>query len=184
LDIEWNIKIEAIDMLHFMTSIALFKGVPQEECQLTFCDLDSLPSEEAIDYVFNIDVTKGNRHTLANIGQLIFADEVSFFAIDYMLRASGLTATEVSAVYIAKYTLNEFRYENGYDLGVYNKFIELTDDSGKRVIEDNAFLEVIVTEFINDPDMLLEQIPAIVRNTMEDLLSKNGVDVPGLDNIG
>lgn len=141
----WNIKIEAIDMLHFMASNVYFNGVLKEEENL---NLGYDNQEEAHKELFSNDRID-RKKALKLISMLL--EEENFENINYVMKSVGLLKDEISAIYIAKYTLNEIRWEGGY---LYGNYIKMKEEG----LEDNYFLKEIVDSFKNDPSKTLEDI--------------------------
>ena len=140
----WNIKIEAIDILHFIASILLIDGFDKKEKMLIGAKdrykKKLLPKEEK----FNISYA-------LELFQDISKNKDLITVLNKLMSSVDLSAEEISAIYIAKYYLNEIRWSNGYSDGTYQK---------KRYegLEDNVFLKDIVEDFLSNPKLLLSDI--------------------------
>lgn len=123
-----NVKVEAIDLLHFVIS---------EHIQFCYTNnpkgLDlSFTIGEFSDYFREIDVY--DNFNESNIGKLInhlnYDQFDRFFIMKQIFKQLGMSNKDVYIAYIVKNCLNKFRQEHGYKTGEYIK-----DWNGK---EDNV----------------------------------------------
>lgn len=175
----WNIKIEAIDALHFYLS-----GMHQLMQQKLDGEFDPQIYKEhflGTDVMDLIDETltaqapkmlkkekELNYETfMATLGDMIKLrelDDVSpehvkqyiYFFINQLMVSIRLTSLEVSAIFSAKCELNKIRSSSGYKEGKWKK----VDDG----VEDNQKLEELVNEFLEDKEMSLAKLRKNVRN--------------------
>lgn len=164
----WNVKIELIDMIHFLTSnIALNGGVNNLDAEKFF----GFKSDEVVSTEIFVDGNPENgvdRQKSFDILKDIINNEESFDSIDFYVRSCGLTANEISSIYIAKYTLNEIRWEGGYALNQYKKMKDgYIDDNGNIVdgVEDNVFLKKLVENYNANENMTLGELRESVIKT-------------------
>lgn len=139
-------KLELVDMLHFMLSIAVYEEARFRKLSSGLDDAyheeiggaisDRIEDRLASNYeegrvskhVANINLQAAN-FQLGNIVNVSSMFE-SFF---YCCKAVGFSFTEMYEAYVGKNALNIFRYTNGFFDGTYNKQWNidgvLTDDS-------------------------------------------------------
>ena len=154
----WNLKIEAIDMLHFMASAALLKGISDEDASY---ELGYQNNEKTMP-IFDDKHAFINRDYAVELLNRVVTSSHDVKVIDEAMKCVGLEADEISAIYIAKYTLNEIRWAGGYDEGTYKKMKE-------NGVEDNVFLKAIVDKFKTDESLKLGDLSQLVRETMAEL---------------
>jgi len=161
----WNVKIEAIDMLHFLSSnISIEEREPTEDDD-KFLGFDNNISTDL--FVDNNPDNGADRLRAFNIIKAIVNEDESYNLINDIMKSCGLTSDEISSIYIAKYTLNEIRWEGGYALDKYKKMKSgYIDDNGNEVeaVEDNVFLKRLVETFQSNPDMTLGDLRDSVFN--------------------
>jgi dUTP pyrophosphatase len=182
----WNVKIEVIDALHFLTSAHIL-AIREKTKDLTSnhqteidqqlveignnmflgTDIISLAGggytqniitddgwvdyDTFVEMILDMSVyTRNQDYTYLDVFRLSFAHLLSLVA------SIGLTSLEVSAVYIAKKTLNEIRQSSGYKDGSYVKV--------ENGVEDNQRLKSLVDDFIADETMTLNKLSRNVRN--------------------
>lgn len=168
----WNVKIELIDMLHFMASNVAMNDALTEKDSLKV--LGFLTGENVTKSLFiEDDETKGTdrSYALSIIRDIVNKDE-TFEIINHAMRSGGLEASEISSIYIAKYTLNEIRWEGGYALNQYKKMKSgYIDENGNEVeaVEDNVFLKELVDIFKKDETMTLNDLRESVLKTLKEL---------------
>ena len=155
----WNAKIEAIDMVHFLVSASMLSDKNDSNKDFTDCPC-----------VDNITFRKGYRDNLLESD--FHVRQISFQILKKITKGEYVKALtqifdflqmrneEVSAIYMAKYTLNEFRWKSGYG-DTYKKVSE----SG---IEDNQLLEGVVDKFLKDDSVMLSEIPNLVLKVVEE----------------
>lgn len=168
----WNIKIELIDMLHFMISNVEMRGdISDSEATKVLGFLEG----EAIDkdFFYNGNENDGSdRDRSMEIFKKLVNDDYSFDFINEVVKGGGLEANEISSIYIAKYTLNEIRWAGGYALDNYKKMKSgYIDENGNQIeaVEDNVFLKQLVDEFKNDSNMTLNDLRENVLNKLNNL---------------
>lgn len=145
----WNEKIEVIDILHFHLSINLLAGVTKnDDCCLGYLDKSNVRTN-MFDYDGTLDHNTFARHTR----NLLTMDTP--YAINELLLSVGLTAEEVSSIYVAKAELNFIRQEDGYKDGTY---VKVNDG-----MEDNQRLKLIVENFLEDNTLSLTDVKTNVR---------------------
>ncbi len=162
----WNVKIELIDALHFLTSNIVLSNALNEENTVKF--LGYLDDEEPQNPLF-IDGSTENgvkRLDSLNFIRAIVNEDESFEMINDLMKSCGLKAYEISAIYIAKYALNEIRWAGGYALDQYKKMKKgYTDENGNDVVmEDNVFLLSLVNKFQENSDMTLLELRESVHD--------------------
>jgi len=138
----WNLKVEAIDILHFALSVLILNGYQNHyECS---GDLNwgYMPNEIVRVKISSDDGQLNHKEFIASaLSMLGSSTEVAY---DAFFRSVGMTAEEISAIYIAKSTLNEIRQHQGYKSGDYTRV-----KGGK---DDNEWLEGIVNDYIASPN--------------------------------
>lgn len=168
----WNVKIELIDMLHFLTSNVALHNSLEEDCKDKV--LGFTAEEVATKELFNNNnENEGtNRLNSFNIIKSVVNENENYELINYIVRSGGLEAREISAIYIAKYTLNEIRWKGGYALNQYKKMKSgFVDENGNQVeaVEDNVFLKSLVDSFKENENMTLGDLRDSVFNTLDNL---------------
>ena len=165
----WNVKIEAIDMLHFLaSSVSLNKSVNVDNFSLNLGH-EGKPTSELF---INGDPNEGtDRNKAFDIIKTIATIEDDYTFINYIMKECGLTTNEISAIYIAKYTLNEIRWAGGYALDQYKKYKSgYINDEGVEVegVEDNVFLKRLVDKFEENKEMTLGDLRESVLEVFHD----------------
>lgn len=164
----WNVKIEAIDMLHFLSSNIKLNGNLTENEGSKFLGFEGEFSTEL--FADNNPNNGADRNISFDIIKSIVNEEENYEMIDYIMKSCGLTADEISSIYVAKYTLNEIRWQGGYALDQYKKMKNgYIDESGKTIdgVEDNVFLKSLVDTFQKDENMTLGELRKAVFKTFE-----------------
>lgn len=155
----WNLKIEAIDILHFMLSAVSinesYKGLENNVVGL----------KEGEDYIESLivdDVLKGykrvNRVVLVKCFRKLLSANVSPEDINYFMCCAGLSSSEITAIYAAKYRLNQIRWENDYG-GSYKKV--------NNGIEDNQLLKDVVEKYLSNDNLRIKDIFSMVDKIFE-----------------
>lgn len=157
----WNIKIELIDMLHFMISnVAMRDSIKDNEANKVLGFKEDEKIVKA--FFYDNDENKGaDRDVSMDIFKALVNDEYDFDFINEVVKGGGLESNEISSIYIAKYTLNEIRWEGGYALNQYKKMKSgYVDENGNAVeaVEDNVFLKELVDDFKNNETMTLKEL--------------------------
>lgn len=144
-----NARIEAVDIMHFLTSQVL---VFQHENEFD----DMAMAETWIDSSKLDDLTVGDLHMIENLMAATYTMDVAvcsdlFFIICERLNIGPNLMREL---YVGKNTLNVFRQKNGYKEGTYVKMWDMEDG----LKEDNEVLRGIMKEFpnLNHNDLLIE----------------------------
>lgn len=157
----WNIKIELIDMLHFMISnVAMKDSVTEDEAQKVL----GFKNSELVkkDFFYNGNENDGSdREVSMQIITRLCNDTYDFDFINEVVCGGGLEASEISSIYIAKYTLNEIRWEGGYAMNQYKKMKSgYIDENGQAIeaVEDNVFLKQLVDDFKANESMTLQEL--------------------------
>ena len=145
----WNLKIEAIDILHFALSIYIGDNTVNSSADLVLGQYNKS----------NVYMVNGN-----NIVRNVFINKACAVLtsnnpvdLDDLFDSLGLLAEEISAIYTAKSELNFIRQDEGYKNGTYVKI--------KDGIEDNVKLEKVVREYLFDLHISLDELRIRVRET-------------------
>lgn len=157
----WNVKIELIDMLHFMISnVAMNESITDEDAVkvLGF----ATEAEVQKNFFYNNNEDDGaDRDVCMDIFKALVNEDYGYDLINEVVKGGGLEANEISSIYIAKYTLNEIRWEGGYAMNQYKKMKSgFIDANGVEVpaVEDNVFLKELVDNFKSDESMTLADL--------------------------
>lgn len=149
-------KLELVDLWHFALSMGLEEAhfdnkerwsVAVEAAEyFTGCKEDMEKTLQS-----GLELETAPETWIKRISSTAMSEEVEFagsFELSsyYMLLClSGMDGTELYETYLAKYTLNKFRYANGYAEGTYLKNWLIPTVSAMYQ-EDNWFLEKLVDE--------------------------------------
>lgn len=140
-------RIEMVDIIHFVLSLMLLDGYDNE----VYLANEYLRNDSYNGTPFILFDNKLDHYAFIRLVQDLFDCEADYVHCLLMIAGSaGMSSEEVSAVYEAKATLNEFRATNGYKEG---KYVKVQDG-----IEDNERLRGIVQKFLNDPSMTLGDV--------------------------
>jgi len=158
-DEAWNLKVEAIDILHFSLSILILKGLdtstePYLDEQISF-GYDQGEVREVP--LLSADGTINHDEFITQSVSILGATDTAPF--DSFFRSVGLSSVEISAIYVAKSTLNEIRQNNGYKSGEYQKM--------KGLLEDNQLLQEIVESYIADETQTLMNLMANIYKELD-----------------
>lgn len=178
---EWNVKIEAIDVLHFYMSAMVvgFDEILEDQLDPTvfnehYLGVDVLSLlDESIDPNSIPQMVKngklqyptfvGTIKDLLSMQEIIQSNlpqtqikQLVFMMMNAVICSVNLTSLETSAVFTAKRELNQIRTSTGYKEGKYTKV--------KDGIEDNERLKPLVEAFLADESMTLAQLAKNVRN--------------------
>lgn len=151
----WNAKIEVIDMVFFGASIV---NLTASEGNLNFLfdvSLQEAPLNGAA-ALHSVNKLKSDVFMgLVKSGLMLGTSQahsvknaVDFF--DHATNSLGFTDEEFSAMYMAKWALNEFRISSDYKSGKYQKV--------KDGVEDNERMRIIVEDFLNDETKTLDDV--------------------------
>src|SRR4030065_1740323 len=145
----WNMKIEAVDVLHFALSIYLLRSA-RGNSQLF---------DRFHDVSFGYAVTRNDPVMMKDgiIDHNVFINSaLAMIAVDSPVHlqdfvcAIGFSVEELSAIYTAKVTLNEIRQLQGYKTGEYKKI--------RDNVEDNDLMKESVDMFLSDKTLTLDFI--------------------------
>ena len=149
-----NIKIEAVDIWHFIMSQMLqdYKIDRKGDIEILTEAIESLPNFTA----FTKTVTPTHKEYYEQIGvvenlmRVLFCDESPEALMEAFIDVamqSGLNLDTLYQLYIGKNILNQFRQDNGYKEGTYIKIWNKE--------EDNVVMQRIVE---NDPETNPEKL--------------------------
>lgn len=145
-----NCRIEIVDALHFMLSVAIAQ-VANEADAVAHIEYAYNNSDLANGAQF-VDWTTVNNNAKRVIHQLT-AETVhvpsAFLALFDLCASLGFSFDSLVALYIGKSTLNKFRQDKGYKQGLYHKVWPSKIEGGKPM-EDNYFLAEFVTNAEKD----------------------------------
>lgn len=145
----WNLKIEAIDILHFALSVYITNNTITTSADLVLGQYNN-------DNAYMINDNRIDRNVFINKACAVLTSD-NPNNIDDLFDSLGLLAEEVSAIYTAKSELNFIRQDEGYKSGTYVKI--------KDGVEDNVKLEKVVHEYLFDLHMSLGDLRNRVRET-------------------
>lgn len=176
----WNVKIEAIDMLHFYMSAmvvgferTLEDGFDPSIYNEHFLGIDVMKLvDPELDTSTLPKMVKGNKLQYDNfmsiLRDLIALDDylnstlpkeqikqVVYLMLNSLICSVELSSIETSAIFTAKRELNQIRTSTGYKNGTYKKV--------KDGVEDNERLKPLVEEFLANEEMTLTQLAKNVR---------------------
>ena len=134
-----QLQLEVVDIWHFYLSWGLQQGLAASMLTAPTPE-DDLGFKAPPDYSYFLSAAK-----VMTVAGMEFTFDAA--AMHNLLFAARLSFDELYRMYLAKATLNLFRWQNGYGDGSYIK----TWDGA----EDNVYLEKLLTD---DPDMSQEQI--------------------------
>lgn len=145
-----NCRIEIVDALHFMLSVAIAQ-VGNEADAAAHIE-HAYNSSDLANGVQVVDWTTVNSSAKRVIHQLT-ADTVhvpsAFLALFDLCASLGFSFDALVALYTGKSVLNKFRQDKGYKSGLYRKVWPNNADGGKPM-EDNYFLAEFVTKADKD----------------------------------
>lgn len=130
-----QIKLEVIDLLHFMLS----KDI-QADCTLHIPSNQIPPAHYGQKYKWSF---KDSLDEIIDSCNWSRAPWAAWYQLCCHLE---LSASEIMEIYIGKYALNVFRQENGYGDGTYLKNWLIPEVSA-QYHEDNYFVELAIKEF-------------------------------------
>lgn len=153
----WNACIEVVDIIFFyMSMVSLDLGDHVES-------LRGLKSESTNNPAMKISNTL-NRTAFIDVLSAIF-NQVStgvshFDVVDTFTRLGDLVGIDqetISAIYVVKYALNEFRISSGYKTGLYKKVVD--------GVEDNERLKGLVEKFLVGDIDTLDNLKSAAENS-------------------
>ncbi len=146
---DWdNMKIEVVDVWHFVMSEALrdatvnFRG-SIDELSLTISQMPSyraLATDEASFAEPEVVMTKVEELMFDSLKHGPFHLEPVMRNFFELVRMSGLNLTSLYRLYVGKNILNQFRQDNGYKEGTYIKVYDGIEDNivMKRIWEESG----------------------------------------------
>ena len=139
-----NVKVEAIDLLHFVISEAInqFKLVTNDYISDTIQEFQDLFNDDnQLKYFYFIS----DDSIQQLISELNFNQKPRFLILKLIFQQLNMTNEDVYIAYIVKNCLNKFRQNNGYKDGTYIKYW-----NGK---EDNVIAYEIANEWGADEEL-------------------------------
>ena len=116
-----NVKVEAIDLLHFVISDILQLNYNYEE-SLEASFIDETISEFEESFTSDIYEKEFEDEDLFGLVNILNYNEIPRFAtLKIMFKKLDMSNEDVYVAYIVKNCLNKFRQENGYKQGYYVK---------------------------------------------------------------
>jgi dimeric dUTPase (all-alpha-NTP-PPase superfamily) len=150
---DWNEKIEIIDIVHFyLSKILLHPSLHRMQTDL-FVGFN-FPNQDGPSLISTTGEFAPEPFMRA-VRLLIDGYGGTTANLDLFVKAANMTTEEVSALYIAKNTLNNIRQGQGYQDGAYIK--------NRGGIEDNVRLMPIIDAFMITPTMGLADIKRSVE---------------------
>ena len=143
----WNLKIEAVDILHFALSIYIINNTVNNSADLVLGLYNT-------DNAYMINNGRIDRNVFINRACNTLTSD-NPIVLDELFDSLGMLAEEVSAIYTAKSELNHIRQSEGYKTGKYTKVVD--------GVEDNVRLQAVVEDFLSDKDMMLTDLRDMVR---------------------
>lgn len=163
---QWNAKVETIDVWFFYLSLIQYYLEEEEVEKLDCSSMNLLESmKEYFEGKLPSFVKNGNKIEASSAVSIIIAvsdiltngidaETVQHFS-SFLFSCSSMNGEEVSALYAAKYELNQFRISADYKSGKYAKVVD--------GIEDNQRLKSVVESFIRDERMTLDDVREAVK---------------------
>jgi len=152
-----NIKVELIDILHFMLSLLHYESeFVREIAKNKF--VNSFKEEKQIT---NDKEFKMHLISITGYNAIDFA----FEDLAELFKYVGMNFDEVYKAYFTKNVLNEFRQKNGYKTGNYIKIWRYNNSA----VEDNVVAYDIATKFPADENFekeLLKELEKIYKNIL------------------
>lgn len=145
----WNMKIEAIDVLHFALSVYLLRSARGNSSLFeAFTSSVFGYSEVRTDpIIFNKQENKIDHNVFLNRALDMVCEDSPRYLQEFVC-SLGFSVEELSAIYTAKVTLNEIRQLQGYKTGEYKKI--------RDSVEDNVLLKETVENFLNNKSLTLD----------------------------
>jgi len=149
-----NAYIELVDIWHFLLSWCIEDLITAEDIASVFQD-NQMPS----------------RDTLGEIESFFLIPDPALLVVHFarIARSIGLSLHLLAKLYFAKNALNQFRQEQGYKTGSYNK-----EHNG---LEDNTILLEIVNKIPFDPDNIEGFMDYVKLKLREKLCQKDPSEV-------
>lgn len=139
-----QLKLEVIDLLHFVVS----KAAQPEWFDLT--DIENFTTYINLPYLQNLEAG-AELEMIAR--DLRSGNSNNVICISHMAHILEMTKEEILSTYLHKYVLNKFRQDHGYKDGTYDKHWELNIfrngiQAVPVMMEDNEVLAAVV-EYLN-----------------------------------
>lgn len=158
-----QVHLELVDIWHFLLSAMM-----ENEMAASPLDWDT-----ALWYKLYPKVTTKNLHNQKFKEHLLHLDSDmgNFVKVKYFCKCmeqAGLDWEGLRELYIGKVALNNFRQDNGYKEGTYQKIWALRvseEGRGFDTYEDNAYLEIVIASL----HMALDPIPFTYQNVYDSL---------------
>ena len=167
-----NVKVEAIDLLHFVISDILQLNYNYEE-SLEASFIDETISEFEENFTSDIYEKEFEDEDLFGLVNILNYNEIPRFAtLKIMFKKLDMSNEDVYISYITKNCLNKFRQNNGYKDGSYIK-----NWNGR---EDNVVAFEIANEWGADEE-LFEQLYLDLETYYKEEVLKQEVKAPDFD---
>ena len=167
-----NVKVEAIDLLHFVISDILQLNYNYEE-SLEASFIDETISEFEESFTSDIYEKEFEDEDLFGLVNILNYNEIPRFAtLKIMFKKLDMSNEDVYIAYITKNCLNKFRQNNGYKDGSYIK-----NWNGR---EDNIVAFEIANEWGADEE-LFEQLYLDLETYYKEEVLKQEVKAPNFD---
>ena len=165
-----NVKVEAIDLLHFVISEKI-----QEAYDVGETEVDGLESvADFFEYYFNSQSNPTKDITLIKLINLLnYGDFKRFNILKMIFRELEMSNEDVYIAYITKNCLNKFRQDNGYKDGSYIK-----NWNGR---EDNIVAFEIANEWGADEELFEQLYLDLETYYKEEVLEKQEIKTPDFD---
>jgi len=157
-----NIKIEIVDILHFVLSIALEEGIDNIE------SIENAMKKEASG-INKYDMIVDSTSELIVSTLEGMSPEKLLFLISSISGNAGMTYDDMAKLFFGKSVLNEFRQKNGYKTGEYIK-----NWNGK---EDNeAMIELALRVKSTNPDDIEKELYSLLEEEYKKVKDANRKD--------
>lgn len=144
-----QVQLEVVDVWHFVLSQLIEKGYS---------------TADVLEHIENSDNSSDIYQAVDWIMQLAAGRCVVIEEIDTLMRHTGLTWDKLFEIYVGKFALNKFRWDNGYAEGSYEKSW-LIPDVSLMYQEDNWYLELILADFAEHAiEVTAEKVQAALQS--------------------
>lgn len=158
----WNLKIEAIDILFFLTSAIRLNGnATGDEDTILGIKAGEEQLINLLRYDEEKDLTRVDTKVFMEVFRRLMAPTCGVEDLNLFLVAAGIKSEEVSPIYVAKYALNKIRWASHEYGANYKKMI--------AGLEDNQHLKSIVDDYMANPNKTLKDVHDEVYKKMESL---------------
>jgi len=146
---EWNLKIEAVDIFHFALSTYILNKTSNMSDACVFGEWNA-EHNYMIDRLGMMD-----RNVFINRAMSVLTtnDPTS---MELLFESLGMSAEEITAIYVAKSELNFIRQDSGYKTGEYVKIVD--------GVEDNQRMEGVVNAFLEDESLSTDDLRLQIRD--------------------